>query len=47
MQYDENEEPFCTKCNLGLEKRLADPRRSRYERAKRYKKFRMYAAKSI
>jgi len=47
MQYDENEEPFCTKCNLGLEKRLADPRPSRYERAKRYKKFRMYAAKSI
>ena len=46
MQYDENEEAFCTKCNLGPEKRVASPRRSGHERAKLYKKYRMYA-KSI
>jgi len=46
MQYDENEELFCTKCNLGPEKRAAKARPG-HEKAKRFKKFRMYAAKSI
>lgn len=47
MQYDEREEIFCTKCNKGPEKGKASNPRPGHERAKRYKSFRMYAAKSI
>ena len=48
MQYDEREELFCMRCNKGPEKKgeASDPRPG-HERAKRFKKFRMYAAKSI
>jgi hypothetical protein len=47
MQYDENEEAFCTKCNLGPEKMRAANRRTGHERAKRYKKYRMYAKSNL